>query len=351
VSRPWRNCLLGLTLPLLAVSAQAQPDTEDPDWYRVEILVFANLDPESALSETWPLLPALAYPPQLQRLLRGSERQAADTPFLLNPLEQQLPALPCDLRWDSSIEALEQEWTNKQRYRRPNIVLEPLVELDVPVPFTLLNEQQQEFRTEHRRLERSRDINVLFHQTWIQPIRGKNESLPILLESEIERGDYPALQGSIALYSSRYLHLETNLWLNTDGRYLEHEWTMPLPPMPPSEEKTAQLFKLDVGATWLAQPAPVMEVAAELEALADESAELAQPAVELVTTRPGTEVPSADYAFRHAIKLQQRRRMRSSELHYIDHPMLGVLIKVTRYEFRPFTEAGLTDPNGPATRP
>jgi hypothetical protein len=36
--------------------------------------------------------------------------------------------------------------------------------------------------------------------------------------------------------------------------------------------------------------------------------------------------------------MQQRRRMRSGELHYLDHPLLGLLIKVSRYPFEPFVD-------------
>ena len=32
--------------------------------------------------------------------------------------------------------------------------------------------------------------------------------------------------------------------------------------------------------------------------------------------------------------------MRSGELHYIDHPLLGILIKVSRHEFTPLVNAG-----------
>jgi len=35
------------------------------------------------------------------------------------------------------------------------------------------------------------------------------------------------------------------------------------------------------------------------------------------------------YPYRHAVALQQKRRMRSKEIHYIDHPMLGIIIKFT----------------------
>ena len=37
---------------------------------------------------------------------------------------------------------------------------------------------------------------------------------------------------------------------------------------------------------------------------------------------------SAAYHWRHAVLMQQNRRMRSEEVHYLDHPMLGVLARV-----------------------
>ena len=35
------------------------------------------------------------------------------------------------------------------------------------------------------------------------------------------------------------------------------------------------------------------------------------------------------YPWRHAVLMQQSRRMRSNELHYLDHPLLGVVVKLT----------------------
>ena len=42
------------------------------------------------------------------------------------------------------------------------------------------------------------------------------------------------------------------------------------------------------------------------------------------------------YPWRHAVTLKQERRMRSTEIHYIDHPMLGVVVKLS-----PLTEEEL----------
>jgi hypothetical protein len=35
------------------------------------------------------------------------------------------------------------------------------------------------------------------------------------------------------------------------------------------------------------------------------------------------------YPYAHAVLLKQTRRMRSKEVNYIDHPMFGVVVKVT----------------------
>ena len=60
----------------------------------------------------------------------------------------------------------------------------------------------------------------------------------------------------------------------------------------------------------------------------------AEPAGELATagsTPASTETATLgpQYPFRHAVLLNTTRRMRSGELVYIDHPLLGVLIRIT----------------------
>jgi len=35
------------------------------------------------------------------------------------------------------------------------------------------------------------------------------------------------------------------------------------------------------------------------------------------------------YPYRHAILMQEKRRMRSNETHYLDHPMLGLVVSIT----------------------
>ena len=147
-------------------------------------------------------------------------------------------------------------------------------------------------------------------------------ALPIVLDRSGDGGAWPELQGTIKLYVARYLYLETNLWLNTRGEYLPGSWRMPAPPIGPS----SLIFE-----------APEPELELELEQPQRETI-TADPAIDLESQRvPSTlititkraETLEPIYPFRHAVRLHQTRRMRSGEVHYIDHPMLGVIVKIT----------------------
>lgn len=108
-------------------------------------------------------------------------------------------------------------------------------------------------------LERSKDYRVLFHQAWRMRLVSEAKSIPLLIEG----GDYfagmPELQGKLKLSVARYLHLETDLFLNTFDA-----------------------------------------------------------------------VNPTSYKVLNSAGMHQRRRMRSNELHFIDSPYLGLLIKIDR---------------------
>ncbi|RLA50069.1 MAG: hypothetical protein DRQ65_09410, partial [Gammaproteobacteria bacterium] len=113
--------------------------------------------------------------------------------------------------------------------------------------------------------------------------------------------------------------LETNLWLNTPGDYLPGVWRMPPPPLgPPSLIIEALPEPESLTGDWASEPEPTS---------------LPEGAGELTVT---DEELGPVYPYRHAVLLQQERRMRSTEVHYIDHPMLGVVAKLT-----PLTAADL----------
>jgi hypothetical protein len=48
-----------------------------------------------------------------------------------------------------------------------------------------------------------------------------------------------------------------------------------------------------------------------------------------------TSLADEPFLIKEIISLNQKRRMRSEELHYIDHPRMGILIKIIRFTTEP----------------
>ncbi len=379
--------LIAMWIALLLGSAglQAQEDADQTEgWYQVELLVFANRSDAALREERWPATPELRYPQRFKRLKSGALWADPLNNSELVRVEQTAPDPTFDLAWEQPLEALWQAAKLPHR-ERPEIVLHPLIDMRVPQEQVVLSDADSSLAAAHARINRSVSLEVLWHKQWLQRIPSREDSTAILVESEVLQGDYPELQGSILLYSSRYLHLAADLWLNTEGDYLDdialtRDWRMPPPPAPPADPETVMLpaFRVDAGPDFL-MPRPIIASSDDQKATAGEpapgnaEASLEQPLVLRssdgqvgtagIPATPSAEgpgdlgadealdgpvnpyraspeeladflsAPVVDYRFRHAIRIDQQRRMRSDELHYIDHPVLGILLRIRSYEF------------------
>lgn len=274
--------LLLVTMLLVPLLARAQSE----QLYRVELLVFSQ-PPAGGSAEQWDGLPELSYP-QRSRFLRYPGEQSP-----------QGAAAP--------MSAAPGESTTATGNGQPTASQTDL--------FAALPSTQRELAGKAAAMQRSGRYRILFHEAWIQPMSGQADALPIILDQSGNGGAWPALQGSIKIYLSRYFYLETNLWLNTQGEYLQGSWRMPAPPVSPAREEVLQapLNRYNTTAPSTASLQPT--------AIGAQSPVAGQQAEQ--------EVTGPDYPYRHAVLLQQTRRMRSGQLAYIDHPLLGVLVQIT----------------------
>jgi hypothetical protein len=275
-----------------------------PRWFQVELLVFSHKGASG--DEQFEPTPVLAYPGAGRFLIEPqrvkANRQAYDADSVVDEFGRQLltelpPRSSAPRKQSAQVAA-------------PNNV--PVLQ---PTPFIALPSAQREFNGKAAYMQRSGRYQTLFHQSWAQPVLSQGRALPLILDRSGDTGEWSRLQGSVTVYLSRYLHLETNLWLNTNGDYLPGEWRMPAPPLgPPSlivEALPGEPSQEGFGERWT-------DSSTASAADADNESEL------------GLEQAMGPvYPYRHAVLLQQKRRMRSTEVHYIDHPKLGVVIKLT----------------------
>jgi hypothetical protein len=346
--------LTASALVVLAVFPGHSALAQDYRWFRVELLVFTNQAPPAptgaASAEQWDATPELAYPLAARflvdpaRVARNEARYAGES--LIDKYGRQIITItsgaaggpvraptPVISEPAASAEALAPETSDPVPAEAVN---------SLPRPFVTLGEGYQEFRGKASALQRSGRHAVLFHETWVQAVGPEANSLPIVLDHSGDEEQWPPLQGTVKIFLTRYLHLETNLWLNTAGEYLPGNWKMPAPPFGPPSLIVEEEGVVDIAAAIAAMPPgqPEPEAAAgEAVAAPGGSGETSAAAIQGPTatdtmpTGPGAtvveEAQGPVYPYRHAVLLEQTRRMRSGEVHYIDHPLLGLIIKFT----------------------
>lgn len=139
---------------------------------------------------------------------------------------------------------------------------------------------------------------VLYHQSWLEPIQSKKRASAHSLTLSLENEDDPVIKinGELTLYRSRYLHIDTDF-------YVQHyDKTTPNQTIENEQENTVQ----ETASTTNPLNAIINN---------EQSNKNMEQATVLTPIR--------------AAQIKLSRRMRSNELHYIDHPMLGIVIKTT----------------------
>jgi hypothetical protein len=136
-----------------------------------------------------------------------------------------------------------------------------------------------------RGLERRGVGTVLLHGAWLQSVPDRAAPQPVLLQAGPVIDDRHRLEGSIAITRGRFLHAHAELWYQTPA-----------------------------GAT--REPTFLNMANSDGPVMAGIPYDLAQ---------------RVDVALPYQ-QLTERRRMRSAELHYLDHPSFGVLIIIDPQE-------------------
>lgn len=353
----------GLGLPILSVSAEYDSERT---WYTVEIVVFTQ--PQDGAGEVWPLQPSLGYAQPLAELKSSPTMRDATVSLPGYRLEDTTPkpvltydpsaaftpviATQPDAADTDSMDAAAVDAAAVGTVAVSNAAVNAATHspLMVPTALAMLSTAGSDLAAQARRIDRSRGRNVVFHKRWQQPFWSESETLPLLIDSNPVTGDYPQLQGTLKLYISRFLHLEADLWLNRRSADMPDRWRMPAPPLaPPAVTLRPVLFALTgkdlsdysqrMRILNTTSHSPIPQPAYQSVSLAGSETQMnaLEPTLVAMPAPAAAPEPLSAYApWRHAVKIEQRRKMRSDELHYLDHPLLGILIKITELEFSPF---------------
>lgn len=317
----------------ISIMTACQVTAQDDRWFRVELLIFSQGAATAENSEAWDPAPTLAYPTKARFLFDPekaasnlAQHEAISDPLAPTSATSDIDELGYQTITLSRVDETTED-TNAKLEATGNTApvaapLESEVEVSpaatTPSPFTVLPNSELEFQGKAAHMARTGRYKTLFHESWLQPVASQGNAIPIVIDHSGDDESWPALQGSVTFYLSRYLHLETNLWLNTTGSYLPPQWSMPLAPLGPKS------------LIVIAPPEEEQEPAFGDHHLPIDTQELPSATGEALTGEQAEwESQQPLSPWRHAVVLSQERRMRSTEVHYIDHPLLGVVVKIS----------------------
>lgn len=177
--------------------------------------------------------------------------------------------------------------------------------------------QDEAFQQALRSITLSSNYEIMAKASWNQPALDNEQAIPVLFQAGDEYGGYHELEGSITLVVSRYLHLKTNLWLSD---YIQ---------------------KVEMITPWWEDSNTISGHFGDDDNLASDAAELSYQEIDF-RNQNYTETVTR-YEPVRTVVLNESRRMRSGELHYLDNPMFGILVKVIPYQPEPASDEDLPD--------
>ncbi len=379
--RKAKACTIALlcvvSISTLAEGAQsAAPPINIDDVYRIELIVFADayatigdssLEEETQPIEHWQHNEPLSYPENLIFLRDVIIPPIADTlntdlvnSDLVNPESLNADGINIDILQNSSplpvsvsgvngeanielTDSTADVTTNNGTEANPNLVadvaLNPIESgPEIPPLLIKLEVSKSGLAQIAKTLDRRSQYRVLFYEAWNQALTDRRQAPAMPLNGGMPYGDFYELSGTVTLSKERFLHITTDLWLSefayrnpmADSQpwYVaaNQDQQLPAPPIPP--ELPALTENSDSPEETLALTQPTLALLGNSPAH-----ENPEPALDFSDEPPINAGPQRpDYVVKRTALLQEYRRLRRDEVHYLDHPFFGAIVMISKYE-------------------
>lgn len=312
-------------------------------WYTTELIIFRNLDAparESLLLEGERMSVA-------EERRRGTQLELPEDDPALNKLTLD-PEVASDaglttvqvLTTDERPELDAEPWDEIKDYESAPDLGE-LVARNMATWETQLrardgepmSEEELQLTATAEKLLRSRGVEVLLHTGWTQAVPARDAGESITLSAGDEYADprdgsaRARLEGEVTVTLGRYLHVHPTLF------YTPQDTSQP--DLDLVEQEPAGPMSAVARAREAARAAGAASGAPEVRDLSSSSSALDRLREREVKERfeqtgpQQTTATNFEQELPPYIRLDQSRRVRSGELHYIDHPELGVIVRIT----------------------
>ncbi|MAJ87937.1 MAG: hypothetical protein CBD08_007715 [Cellvibrionales bacterium TMED148] len=316
---------------------------EPSDWFQAEVIIFKQIG--SKHSELPPRNYELSYPDRWRRLIDTKNPiKIGDLARVHDKAEGTHNPLG-EVFVQNAYEYFQNEIKNKDPISLSHLLtdnedhqekkMKPIFEL----PYSILQSKDRNLNETAAGLARRNMYEVLFHEAWRFPAENKVRGRWVIVRAGSNVGEHFQLEGSIRFYKSRFMHFETKLWFTdlTEKNLLTNPIHLPTLRKSTIEKKPLLTteFPLKLGTNRQSQ-LPMVDT--ETSTIALKSDKKHQTSGRSLTAQPAgivganTEDLENLYPSGNLWTFDQARRLRETEIHYLDHPELGIIVTVDSYQ-------------------
>ncbi|MEH6638075.1 MAG: CsiV family protein [Porticoccaceae bacterium] len=205
---------------------------------------------------------------------------------------------------------------------------------DSDSPFPLITKDERQLGPEAYTLGRSNNYRVLYHQAWRQPGRGSANMPWVRIAGGSKHGAHHELEGSVRVYLSRFLHLETDLWKIVPGSNTDSSGSGSGADSDPDSYHSAaspDVVNPDLRNNDLLDD-DLQDSGLQNRTFENPTAEPPIPRHVTLPAIPGNHLAVETMVTGKAFTLRESRQIAPGELYYLDHANMGMLVKVNRVQ-------------------
>tara|TARA_A100001015_G_scaffold103984_1_gene115411 strand:- start:1152 stop:2336 length:1185 start_codon:yes stop_codon:yes gene_type:complete len=339
-----------LILTDFAVSNDSKKNFWEPDnWYQAEVVIFKHN--RRVDDERPPANFELTYPHHWQKLIMLDTK--IDVLNLAKLIEYGSNREVTELR---KIE-IKSQANNEGVGVLPNSDL--LNHFDyTPIKVDQMERNYPKFELPYIKLQRNlRNLNettmvlrrlpqysVLFHNAWRFPINTTEKDPWIIVEAGSNINSRFELEGSLRFYKSRFLHFESNLWFSENDINIGEPSNVNFPILQDTKIlKTLGHDSLRRATNMQESIAP--HISLNADNIQENQTNLSTPRAEKseifhanynVTTSVTNNINQGTTTNNQMVTalwtIDQSQRLKSSEVHYLDHPRIGIILTINKHQ-------------------
>mgnify|MGYP001224641942 CR=1 FL=1 len=284
--------------------------------YRVDLMIFENIKVlDSDKDESWPELERWEYSDNLVNLPEESS-------YLVNR-----ESIEKGLRKTSRI-INNVKFKNNKSEPKPSSNIQVTQYNNIPVKY-LEEFKDKEFLEIVKKLSSNNDYKIIYKRSWFQPIFSKKQAFPVLISGN---KDKELIYGELTIYKERFLH--SNLTLRLAKKDSVQKYHLEIEKLYNFNELVEQIQEENKKTKertyfWKDSFIPEMKISfSDFKEWFNLTSSFPTYKEEIEEI-PEVEIDSIPVTYKDRFELSIERKMEDREMHYIDHPYFGVLIRLS----------------------